>query len=110
MYQDPIAAIATPIGEGGIGVIRISGPDANAVAGRVFRRTGRGGDASRFPSHRLVYGHVVDPESGATLDEALAGRMPPPHPYTREAGGGVHCPGGGGGGAAGAAARPAPRG
>src|SRR5438067_2145741 len=69
MYQDTIAAIATPIGEGGIGIIRISGPDANAVTGRVFRRAGRGGgDVARFPSHRLVYGHVVDPESGAYLD------------------------------------------
>src|SRR5438874_7074531 len=95
MYQDTIAAIATPVGEGGIGVIRISGPDANAVAGRVFRRAGRGGgDVARFPSHRLVYGHVVDPESGATLDEALAVRMPPPHSYTREAVVEIHCHGG----------------
>ncbi len=85
MYQDTIAAIATAAGEGGIGIIRLSGPDAGAVANRVFRRARRGPrDVARFPSHRLIYGHVVDPETGATLDEALAVRMPPPHSYTRE--------------------------
>src|SRR3954452_8331562 len=85
MYQDTIAAIATAVGEGGIGVVRISGPEAGAVAGKVFRRAGRGGGAvARFPSHRLVYGLIVDPESGATIDEALAVRMAAPHSYTRE--------------------------
>jgi tRNA modification GTPase len=85
MYQDTIAAIATAVGEGGIGVVRISGPEAGAVAGRVFRRAGRGTpDVARFPSHRLIYGTVTDPESGATIDEALAVRMAAPHTYTRE--------------------------
>ncbi|MDP9374901.1 MAG: tRNA uridine-5-carboxymethylaminomethyl(34) synthesis GTPase MnmE, partial [Chloroflexota bacterium] len=73
MYQDTIAAIATAVGEGGIGIIRVSGPEAGAVAGRVFRRAGRNGaGAPRFPAHRLVYGRVVDPETGAAIDEALA--------------------------------------
>ena len=85
MYGDTIAAIATASGEGGIGVVRLSGPEAAAVAGRVFRRAGRGvADVARFPSHRLIYGAIIDPDSGATLDEALAVRMAPPRTYTRE--------------------------
>ena len=82
MYQDTIAAIATAIGEGGIGIVRVSGPEAGAVAGRVFRRAR--GKAAPLPSHRLIYGLIVDPESGATIDEALAVRMAAPHSYTRE--------------------------
>ncbi|HEX5504328.1 MAG TPA: tRNA uridine-5-carboxymethylaminomethyl(34) synthesis GTPase MnmE [Thermomicrobiales bacterium] len=91
MYQDTIAAIATAVGEGGIGIVRLSGPEAGAVAGRVFRRTGL---RRILPPHRLVYGRVIDPESGATLDEALAVRMPPPHSYTREEVVEIHCHGG----------------
>ncbi len=82
MYQDTIAAIATAIGEGGIGIVRISGPEAGAIAGRVFRRARRG--AATLPSHRLIYGTVVDPDTGEAIDEALVARMAAPHSYTRE--------------------------
>ena len=82
MYQDTIAAIATAIGEGGIGIVRISGPEAGMVAGRVFRRARRG--AAALPSHRLIYGTVIDPDTGDAIDEALAARMVAPHSYTRE--------------------------
>ena len=92
MYQDTIAAIATAVGEGGVGIVRVSGPEAAAIAGRVFRRA-RGG-AARLPSHRLVYGLIVDPETGATIDEALAVRMAAPHSYTREEVVELHCHGG----------------
>jgi tRNA modification GTPase len=85
MYQDTIAAIATAVGEGGVGIVRLSGPEAAAIGGRVFRRAGRGPAAvARFPAHQLVYGTVIDPETGAMVDEALAVRMPAPHSYTRE--------------------------
>ena len=98
MYQDTIAAVATAVGEGGVGIVRLSGPEAGEIAGRVFRRASRGKANGRaagpLPPHRLVYGHVVDPETGATLDEALAVRMPPPHSYTREEVVELHCHGG----------------
>lgn len=95
MYQDTIAAIATATGEGGIGIVRLSGPDAAAVAGRVFRRSGRRGRAGEpLPAHRLVHGLLVDPESGVTVDETLAVRMPAPHSYTREDVVELHCHGG----------------
>jgi len=82
MYQDTIAAIATAVGEGGIGIVRISGPEAGAIAGRVFRRARRG--AAKLPSHRLIYGTIIDPDTGDAIDEALAARMAAPHSYTRE--------------------------
>lgn len=95
MYQDTIAAIATAIGEGGIGIVRVSGPGAGAVAGRVFQRVRRDTTrAASLPSRRLVYGQVVDPESGEVIDEALAVRMPAGQSYTREEVVELHCHGG----------------
>ncbi len=77
---DTIAAISTPMGEAGIGIVRLSGPLAEPVARRLFRpRQPR----SRWRSHRLYLGHIVDPE-GATVDEVLLTLMRAPHTYTRE--------------------------
>ncbi|MCR4398444.1 MAG: 50S ribosome-binding GTPase, partial [Firmicutes bacterium] len=75
---DTIAAIATPAGEGGLGVIRVSGPEAADIAERVFR--------GRFPaeSHRVAYGMLVDPCSGEALDEVLVTVFRAPRSYTRE--------------------------
>jgi len=81
-----IAAVATAAGEGGIGVIRISGEDAALIADRVFRR-GKGGrtpDLSRVPSHLILYGRVVDPHTGEAIDEALLAWMRGPNTYTAE--------------------------
>jgi tRNA modification GTPase len=82
---DTIAAIATPPGPGGIGIVRISGPAAFEIGHTLFRparppRT----DDGRPPSHLLTYGHVVDPENGEVVDEVLAAFMRAPHTYTRE--------------------------
>lgn len=90
MFEDTIAAISTPIGEGGIGIIRISGSEAGDILHKVF--ASKGGAAPR--PRRIVYGHVVDPISGATIDEALASFMPAPHTYTRENVAEVNCHGG----------------
>ncbi|HSR36110.1 MAG TPA: tRNA uridine-5-carboxymethylaminomethyl(34) synthesis GTPase MnmE [Desulfurivibrionaceae bacterium] len=76
-----IAAIATPPGPGGIGVIRLSGPAARAVLETLFRPKN---PLSSYRSHRLYYGQVVAPQSGLVLDEALAVFMRAPHSYTRE--------------------------
>ena len=77
-----IAAIATPPGEGGIGVVRISGPDAADIAGRIFHRAGRNAlDLRAVESHRL-FGTVVDPATQQPVDEVLlawmAGLTPTP--------------------------------
>lgn len=86
---DTIAAIATALGAGGIGIIRISGPDALPLLRKLFiPRKPR----SHFTSHMLYYGTVIDRE-GKLLDEALAVYMQAPHTYTREDVVELHCHG-----------------
>lgn len=81
MYlQDTIAAISTPSGEGGIGVIRISGPLSLQILTSLFIRKNSGG----FSSHRFYYGQVIDAESASFVDEAMAVYMRAPNSFTRE--------------------------
>ncbi len=91
MYiNDTIAAISTPPGEGGIGVIRISGERAGAIGAALFSRKPGGG----FESHRFYYGSIVDPADGETVDEVLLVLMRAPRSYTREDVLEIHCHGG----------------
>ncbi len=81
--DDTIAAIATPLGDGGLGVIRLSGVQAAPIARAVFRdRHGR--PVAQFPSHRVRFGSIIDPETDAKLDEVLVTYMRAPRSYTRE--------------------------
>lgn len=89
--EETIAAIATPLGEGGIGILRLSGKGAISLAARMFRPR-RGGDLADLPSHRAVYGDIM--EKGAPLDEAIAILMRAPHSYTREDVAEIQCHGG----------------
>ena len=82
MQNDTIAAIATPSGYGGIGVIRISGPEAFLLVLPLLQRPDRRTDLP--PSHLMTYGHLVDPASLEMLDEVLVVFMHAPHTYTRE--------------------------
>lgn len=77
-----IAAIATPQGEGAIGIIRLSGPRAFAIAQQVFRRAR--GDAGSLQSHRVYYGTLHDPQTGELLDRTLMIPFRAPHSYTGE--------------------------
>ena len=86
MYQDTIAAISTPVGEGGIGIVRLSGGDARSIAERIFDHP--------LSSRRLVYGHIVDPDSEEIVDEVLVAYMAAPHTYTREDVVEINCHGG----------------
>lgn len=86
---DTIAAIATAPGTGGIGIIRISGPDAFSLLGKLFVPHK---PHPRFTSHKLYYGMVIAPD-GQVLDEALAVHMRAPHTYTREDIVELHCHG-----------------
>ncbi|HUZ02982.1 MAG TPA: tRNA uridine-5-carboxymethylaminomethyl(34) synthesis GTPase MnmE [Thermomicrobiaceae bacterium] len=96
MYADTISAIATPPGDGGIGIVRLSGPDAARIAGALFRRAGRTApaDVARLRSHHLYFGHVVDPATGHVIDEVMLARMGAPRSYTREDVVEIHCHGG----------------
>ena len=93
MLNDTIAAIATPLGEGGLAVIRISGPQALAVADRCFVPAG-GGSAkpSAAVTHTIHFGHVV--HEGQNIDEALVAVMRAPRTFTREDTVEISCHGG----------------
>ncbi len=81
--NDTIAAIATPAGPGGIGIVRISGDMAPEMFHGLFRPSSRIMD--RHPqSHRLYHGWFIDPETGEAVDEVLAVLMRAPASYTRE--------------------------
>ena len=97
MNDATIAAIATPGGRGGIGIIKISGSESLAIAGAIFapadsaRQSRQGqpralgeGPNNGFKSHRLYYGHICDPANGRMLDEVLLSVMKAPRSYTRE--------------------------
>ena len=81
--DDTIAAIATPIGTGAIGVVRISGDEAVAAAERVFRSRS-GALVSQFSSHTVHLGFVVDPSSEQIIDECLLTLFRAPSSYTGE--------------------------
>ncbi len=80
--SETICAIATPIGIGGIGIIKISGPDALTLLQKIFTPA----RPSPFPppSHRLTYGWILDPATGSPVDEVLASYMAGPRSYTGE--------------------------
>lgn len=81
--SDTIAAVATPLGEGGLAVLRLSGAAAVAIAERVFVPAGRGAvRPSAAASHTLHYGHVV--HEGERVDEVLLAVMRAPRTFTRE--------------------------
>ena len=83
MFDDTIAAIATPLGEGGLAVIRISGPQAFAVADLSFIPVGKSSlKPSAAPTHTIHFGHVV--RDGKTIDEVLVAIMRAPRTFTRE--------------------------
>lgn len=98
MYSldDTIVAISTPVGEGGIGIVRLSGPQALPILRRIFRPGARGRKrvCARLASHRLYYGHIVDPESGEVCDEVLVSYMRGPRTYTRQDVVEINCHGG----------------
>lgn len=89
MKNDTIAAIATPPGTGGVAIVRVSGPDAEGVLCRAFRRADR---KPEWKSHEFVFGHIVRGEE--TVDEGMAVLMRAPRSYTREDVAELHCHGG----------------
>ncbi len=91
VHSEPtIAAIATPAGPGGIGVIRISGDKALGILQQLFVPTG---SRAQLESHRLIHGWIVDPQRQVPVDEVLAVYMAAPRTYTREEVAEIHCHG-----------------
>jgi len=81
--SDTIAAIATPIGEGGINIIRISGTEAVHIASALFQPQG-GTQVADLEPQRVTYGNLINPASGQAVDEVLLIRFRAPHSYTGE--------------------------
>ncbi|HOQ15845.1 MAG TPA: tRNA uridine-5-carboxymethylaminomethyl(34) synthesis GTPase MnmE [Defluviitaleaceae bacterium] len=91
MIDDTIAAISTPPGVGGIGIIRVSGRDAFSIVNSIFRSK-KVKDLSSVKSHTIHYGHIVDGDS--LIDEVLVSVMKAPNTYTKEDVVEINCHGG----------------
>jgi len=91
MIDDTIAAVSTPIGEGGIGIVRLSGSEAAAIADSLFRSPG-GITLADTASHTIHYGAIQ--VQGRMIDEVLVSIMLAPRTYTREDIVEINCHGG----------------
>lgn len=81
MLSDTIAAISTAVGEGGIAIIRVSGPEAIIEVEKIFKSKKR---LSEVDSHTVHYGHIMDPLSRDNLEEVLVTVMRAPRSFTTE--------------------------
>ena len=92
LFEDTIAAISTPIGIGGIGIIRVSGKKAISIVDKIFRAANKK-SLYEVNSHTITYGHIVS-QSGKVLDEVLIMLMKGPKTFTREDVIEINCHGG----------------
>lgn len=91
--DDTIAAISTPIGQGGIGIVRLSGKDAIKISDRIFR-SHKKKKLRQTPSHRILFGHIIDTADKSAVDEVLVSIMKAPNTYTKEDIVEINCHGG----------------
>ena len=87
---DTIAAISTPIGEGGISIVRLSGEDSIKIANKVFR----GNNLEKVASHTINYGHIIDPKKEQDIDEVMVSVLRAPKTFTKEDMIEINCHGG----------------
>ncbi|GGB43039.1 tRNA uridine-5-carboxymethylaminomethyl(34) synthesis GTPase MnmE [Virgibacillus dakarensis] len=90
MERDTIAAISTPIGEGAISIVRLSGPKAIAITNELFSKK----DLEQVESHTIHYGKIIDPETGDIAEEVMVSVMRAPKTFTREDVVEINCHGG----------------
>ena len=91
--NDTIAAVATPPGEGGIGIIRISGKESLNIGDQIFLNKDNL-KLSELEERKLNYGQAIDPKTGKVIDEVMIVYMKAPSTYTTEDVVEVHCHGG----------------
>lgn len=91
--NDTIAAISTPVGQGGIGIVRISGPRSLEIAETIFRSV-KAAPLADKRSGLLLYGHIVNPADNTSVDEVLLAVMRSPNSYTKEDVVEINCHGG----------------
>ncbi|MBI5747742.1 MAG: tRNA uridine-5-carboxymethylaminomethyl(34) synthesis GTPase MnmE [Nitrospinae bacterium] len=80
---DTISAISTPPGEGGIGIVRVSGPASISIAKKIFT-TPKGESLNGVESHKLIHGYIKDPDTRKNIDEVLLTVMYSPKSFTGE--------------------------
>ncbi|WP_394238136.1 tRNA uridine-5-carboxymethylaminomethyl(34) synthesis GTPase MnmE [Niallia oryzisoli] len=93
MEFDTIAAISTPMGEGAIAIVRLSGNQAFSIAERLFRSVS-GKNISEEPSHTIHYGHIIDPKTNEVAEEVMMSIMRGPKTFTKEDVVEINCHGG----------------
>ena len=93
MEFDTIAAISTPMGEGAIAIVRLSGDEAVAIADKIFKSP-RGKSLKEQPSHTIHYGHLIDPKTDEIVEEVMLSLMKGPKTFTREDVVEINCHGG----------------
>ncbi|HHM3542904.1 TPA: tRNA uridine-5-carboxymethylaminomethyl(34) synthesis GTPase MnmE [Staphylococcus aureus] len=81
MDLDTITSISTPMGEGAIGIVRLSGPQAVEIADKLYKGKHLLNDV---PSHKINYGHIIDPESKEVIEEVMVSVLRAPKTFTRE--------------------------
>ena len=87
--DDTIVAVSTPIGEGGIGIVRLSGKDSLKITDKIFQSK-NGEKSSKFRTYTVHYGHIVDNagglrvKGGIVVDEVILTVMKAPKSYTKE--------------------------
>ncbi|EVY76741.1 tRNA uridine-5-carboxymethylaminomethyl(34) synthesis GTPase MnmE [Staphylococcus aureus] len=81
MNLDTITSISTPMGEGAIGIVRLSGPQAVEIADKLYKGKHLLNDV---PSHTINYGHIIDPESKEVIEEVMVSVLRAPKTFTRE--------------------------
>jgi tRNA modification GTPase len=93
LEYDTIAAISTPMGEGAIAIVRLSGDDAIQIADKLFRGIG-GKRLKEVASHTIHYGHLLDPKDGEVVEEVMVSVMKGPKTFTKEDVVEINCHGG----------------
>ena len=93
MDFDTIAAISTPMGEGAIAIVRLSGPQAVSIANQIFRSPGSK-SLQEQPTHTIHYGHLIEPKTGEVVEEVMLSLMKGPKTFTREDVVEINCHGG----------------
>lgn len=90
MELDTIAAISTPLGEGAIAIVRLSGDEALTIANKMYR----GKDLTTVDSHTIHYGRIVEPDTEEMIEEVMVSVMREPKTFTREDVVEINCHGG----------------
>ncbi|AKL93154.1 tRNA uridine-5-carboxymethylaminomethyl(34) synthesis GTPase MnmE [Staphylococcus capitis] len=81
MDFDTITSISTPMGEGAIGIVRLSGPQAIEIGDTLYKGKKK---LSEVDTHTINYGHIIDPETNETVEEVMISVLRAPKTFTRE--------------------------